>query len=57
VFIRPHLAVLNFWGVEKKMGLFDTLSTVISSATGMGSASLKDAYLDKKAPTGSGHCH
>ena len=32
------------------MGLFDNLTRVVSSATGMGNASLKSAYLDKKAP-------
>lgn len=36
------------------MGLFDSIMGVVSSATGMGSASLKSAYLDQKAPKGPG---
>lgn len=36
------------------MGLFDSIMGAVSSATGMGSASLKSAYLDQKAPKGTG---
>lgn len=36
------------------MGFFDSIMKAASSATGMGSASLKSAYLEKKAPKGSG---
>jgi hypothetical protein len=36
------------------MGLLDSLTSAVSSAIGMESASLKSAYLDKKAPKGAG---
>jgi len=36
------------------MGLFDKISSAISNTTGIGAATLKSAYLEKKAPLGPG---
>lgn len=36
------------------MGFFDSLMKTVSSSSGMGSASLKSAYLNQKAPNGPG---
>ena len=36
------------------MGFLDNIAKAVSHATGMGSTTLKSAYLDKKAPSGPG---